>query len=758
MNYQIDNATLRNGAPLMSAYPKHTRAFTEPISATQDVVIGPGKTMPELIRLFYPSAVPEGFRANFGFLDRDNKERIYEPGKTDPFVFRSMKSLTQFREHAHELMAILVRQWEALGLPVVMDKDRGVNVPDGHVAWLALSPDHEFHQIVKDNRNAVYFILANADIVKKACVVRTINAGWWAVSYGGKNAPNKAYFKTSLSAHKRAVTAILDSAQGRALYDKLWNSASDPLDTNPGYPFFTAQVDTNGQPVTRIKTVELFRNLGQFAQGDWGKVLTEVDHRAGQFGLAGHPFAVPPIRRLQPGYKWAHQFTTTPAGLITAFDERGVNSQRVAHMVPYAYNVITAPLSTAYKVARMLLPGTYHDGPAKIGRMATLKKMDSEGKLWLAEADYKNFDRFMAVDLIEEIVGWFTDLSGSPSYWNPAMMYLHKDASLIWPDFSSVTDGIGWVFKPGSLGLLSGVKATSDTGTLVNSVVNGEALARTMEWTEDQLFDYLMYHMSPNRKAPYEYYYVQSDDTQLIQTDPELLKKHGDEFMKAVTAAGLVGSIELADRFLMRHIQAGRDAPVPARVWQNTLSNESPPESEIVFLAGLASRTDGLLGVKTVDAFATGKIRAITKQELEFTQAVLRSIRSFMNSATLVSPTGLKLIDSLLAAGDTTNHSTFTADGSVLISSSDIRNHIIKLLAQSQLEANLAKPNAALKWIQQLLKDKNIPSSAAILAELVSQSSEIRKVISSITAKDEAFFKYASHTMAVTKLAAFSSH
>lgn len=596
--------------------------------------------------------------------------------------------------------------------------------------------------------------------MKKACVVRTVNAGWWAVSYAGKNSPNKSYFSKSLAAHKKAVQAILRSTKGRQLYDANWSENADPLDTNPGYPFYTAQMDTNGNPVTRIKTVETFKNLVSAAKGDWNQLLATVDTRAGKYGMKGFPFCVAPLRRLQPGYKWQHQFTITPSGLISAFDERGVNSQRVAHMVPYAYNIVTAPVATMYKTARMLLPGCYHDGKSKMLRTERLKEAAKHDKLFLAEADYSNFDRFMAVDLIREIVSWFTALTPNPKYWQEAMMFLHDSASLVWPDFTSLSEGGGWLFKPGQLGLLSGVKATSDTGTLVNSVVNGEALARTMGWDEYQLYSYLTQYISAEVGSKEEYYYVQSDDTELIQRSPVVLAKHGSEFKEAVKAAGLKGSIELADRFLMRHLQDGADRPVPARVWQNTLSNEAPPASEIIFLAGLAARTDGLFGQKSVDPFNTGRQQSVTIVEAKFTLEVLKSIQKFLTTAHAKSPQGIEFVANLMT--DSANIDQKYAENLSLryslpprigMRATQMRDSIVQTLARIQLaEAGNKSAFDVTSWIYGLYKDKNVPSSALLLDQLLSLGPGLNQTINNVKKKEAAFFSYASSTIGVTKL------
>lgn len=752
--YRIDSADDRRGAPLMSAYPKDTREFTEPVDATNDVVIGPGLTSPDLIRIYYPGAVPTKFSANYGFLERDNKFREYKPNETDPFIFKNMAGVERFRDMAHRLMKQLCDSWIELGFKTKFDDDRKIDVPDSSEAYAALSPSHPLHNVVVNQKNDIYFILGNADIIKKAALVRTVNAGWWAVSYKGKNANDFNYFGASLRAHKRAIHSILRSNKGRAKYHALWEEAGDPILTNPGYPFFNGQVDSSGNPVTRIKTVELFRNLMKESGYKWEALLASVDQRAGRFGLQGFPFAIAPLRRLQYGRKWQHQFRITGSGLRTSHDEKGVNSQRVAHMVPYAYNVITSPVALLYKAARYFLPGCYHDGSAKRYRMDTLRAMDKRNELWLLEADYSNFDRFIPVDLITEIISWFTEITDHPKFWYDAMTFLHKDATLLWPDYAMTDKGGGWAFKPGDLGLLSGVNATSEIGTLVNSVVNSAALMTTYNWTENQLYDYLTQYMDSEPGTKQEYYYVMSDDTQLIATDPVMLKKHGENFSTALKKAGLKGSVEFADRFLMRHLQGGADRPVPARVWQNTISNETPVSDEIIFLAGLGSRTDGLLGLKSVDPFGTGTHQAISKSEAVFTTLVLSQLLELLGNASSRSSTAVTFLQSLFESARTFNSTQTNGVGKVsnagLANQSITRMSIVRALAKRELDKMLLmgkSPGA--DWLYALHRDRHSPASGALLEELESLSPLIKKSLDQVEGKEHAFFVYATKTIGV---------
>lgn len=754
---QITDAKTQAQAIKMSPFPKRIRPFTEPVSATQDQVIGPNKTLPDILKLYYPGTVPFGFSGKFGFLDRDNKERTYDPAKEDRFVFKSKSDIHKFHSSAFVLIEVLNQAWQKLGFPLKKDKDRDIMIPDSADVWQSLStPGTPAHKHAINNMRAIQFILGNVDIMKKTCVVRTISAGWWAVSYKGKVADDLAYFSRSLNAHKRALAIIMASAKFKKVYAQLWQDAGDPLDTNPGYPFFTAQMDAQGSPVTRIRTVEMHKKIGRSYITKWADVLTMVDSRAGHMGMAGFPFCVAPLRRLGPGYKPQHQFNVTPSGMTTAYDEWGTNSQRVAWMVPYVYNVLLTPLQVAFKAVRMILPGLYHDGPSKVRRTAMLQAQAKANSLFMAEADYSNYDRFIPTDMMREIIKMFTDRTDAPDYWQTAAMYLHDDANLVWPDFSSVSDGNGWLFKPGTLGLMSGVKATSEAGTLVNSVVNAEVTARALDWSEDQLVSYLTQYVDADAGSKFEYYYVQSDDTELIARDPQTLFRQGQTFNEAVKKAGLKGSVELSDRFLMRHTFGGEDRPVPARVFQNTISNETPPENEIVFLAGLASRTDGLFGIKSVDPFQTGMLQNVTAIEAYFSLRMLEIVRGFVANSAAPSRIALIIIDALIsektkieAAYEKGPSTIFSPDKRVALKLHELRAEVSHLLADFELSKTRTLSDS---WLYSLFKDRNIPSSQLILDQIIALNPALKSKIATFAAKEHGFFLYACDVIGVKPL------
>lgn len=753
-----------------SPWPYHERPFTEQNSSGKDVVIGAGKTQPDLIRIMYGANRIAMIDGNYGFLKRDNKIRKYDPGKEDKFVFKNMASVKIFDENARELTTLLTNWWRKMELPTMHDPSRNVDLPDSEkFADMIMDPDSiEHEKFAKDRafRNSVQFIVANIDILKKANIVRNITAGWHIVSYKGRDSEDLSYFKPALEAHRIAILRIVKSDRYQQVLSKLWADAGDPILTNPGFPFFNADVDKEGNPVTRIKTVELFKGLAHEAGYDWDAVLNLVSKRSAKTGWQGAPFVVAPLRRLQPNYaKWQHQFTITPSGLISAYDVQGMNAQRVAWMVPYVYNLLLTPFQVHAKAIRIVLPGLYHDGEAKRERVKWMRDAANKQELFMAEADYSNYDRFIPIDIVRRIVDVLADSfpDGHAEYWKRAAMYLHDDAHLVWPDYLEDGTGIGWLFKPGKLGLMSGVKVTSEMGTLVNSVVNTQALMNCEGWSVEQTADYLCTYLTAKPGSVYERVNIQSDDTLIIAKSPTALVRQMRAFKDAAKRAGLKNSVEIGDRFLMRHMQDSSDKPVPARVFQNTYSNESPPDNELVFLSGLAARTDGLMGFRSVDAFGQGHFSDMTAVEFAFTRRMLMMLQKSIKHSAKPSRTAISLLDELLSI----NSSMTVEEGDVTIIKPEqqtsrsvfarldtLRDGIVAALAEYQLKLAANDERAELlqnSWLYDLIKDRHVPSSSLLLDQLLSldHSGDMAKTISMIANKEHTFFLYAMDTIGI---------
>lgn len=745
----------REKAKVFSPFGRKTRPFTEPNSSGVDEEIGSGQTLPDLIRKYYGVTDVKPFKARFPFLDRDNKERSYSPREEDPFVFHGMGSITEFKDDAIKLINVLMARWKELGLPSKQDKDRNITVPDSEAVWTMLDSRHPDHNKVKGMKDEIMFITSNVDIMKKACIVRGVIPGWWASSYAGKNAPDLEHFMPSIRAHIKAIRLIEASPKFKTVLAKTSEDLGDPMDTNTGYPDFTAEMDTHNNPIGRLRTLERFAGMGT-ANYDLKKLILEVDKRSQGTGCEGFPFLIAPLRRVQPGYKWSHVFKHTSYGLTTSHDERGNNTVRIAWMSSYIYNLLLSPLQLEWKALRKMMPGLYHDGEAKKNRLNVLRK----DKPWIAEADYSNYDRFIPINLFMKFTELY--LSGKPNskYWYDVCNTLHHGLPLVWPDYVGSDSGRGWAFYPSSLGLLSGVKITSEVGTFVNSIINGQGYIDAGLGNEAALTKYLSQYVNKPVGSGTEYWQIQSDDTLLQSSNPDIVFKLGNAFNANVKKAGLKSSLEFGDRFLMRHMDGGRDTPVPARVWQNTLSNEDPAVDPLKFLVGLAMRSDGILGQKTYDPFGTGMIQPCSKIEIQFTCAVLDSILRFFTSAAKPQTLAIEYVKIMLEAGNHMLVKVKGGTGSVKMNQSDATRLDLKrkafLLALANREQELLKlagegmSKASMQTLlYELHKQRNVPSSKMLLDLLTYSSTTFSSALSKVAQKEHTFYLFAMNKLKI---------
>jgi hypothetical protein len=739
----------------LSAFPSATRVFQETDALGQPLLIGPDKTVVDIIKTLYNPKRIVSVAENFGFLTRDKKDRKYSPGVDDRYVFRSNQSLNDFRSETHLLLRCLCIEWERLGLPLTRDKERDVEVPDKEAAWIAIRDKTAIAPLISKHYDEIQFILSNVDIVLKNCVVRSVNWGWWVVSYSGKDASDINRFQPSLDAFAQAWATLRRTSRFEALSNELWDSAGDPMDTNPGYPFYRGDVNADGVPVTRIRMIEEARDLLDHARRRysakefsslWQAVLGEVDTRFGKYGLPGMPLCVAPLRRQQPGYKWAHQFRMTSSGLISAYDERGYNSQRVAWMVSYIYNLLISGFHCRLKALRMMLPGMYHDGASRRARLRTLRTSSQAGHCFMAEADYSNYDRNIPVNIVAAVTRIIADDMEDSDYYYDAAMYLHTSSHLIWPDYALGGESHGWAFAPGKLGLLSGVKLTSETGSFVNFIIHIQTLIEAEGWSVQDAVKYIAMYASDSVAigSREERVYIQSDDSLLIASSLDALVRQGDAFTRLIKAAGLKGEVMLGDRFLMRHMARGRDTPVPSRVWQNTLSNEAPPENAVIFAVGLAARTDGLFGYKSVDPFDTGAFQLPTPCEVRYSRLMTESLLRFTTTAS----SSLKDVCDYLRLLPTVN----TTRGQEL--ADKFRVAATKELAIVELAKIKAMgKNAYSTELYRLLKERHKPASALILSEIIALDPELGGATDLLTAKEHKFFNYAVRSLGVKLVA-----
>jgi hypothetical protein len=740
----------------MSPFPQSQRPFTEAVGPTQDIIIEKGTTLPALMRKVFKVENVYSFQGKFGFLDRDDKERVYSPGNDDPFVFRNAGSVAEFGKSALSQIKMLTDMWKEFGLPVTRDKDRQIDEPDTSVMFDSLIKSGPYHDILINNYQSICFIASNVDILKKACVVRNIYPGWWAQSYAGKNAQDLNRFAPALRVFIKAVEFIEKSDRFQQVLKQVQSELGDPLDTSTGYPLFSSETDASGRPIAKDKTIEIFKDLGDHHK-NFDSVVKEIGLRCKPLGLQDYPLMISPLRRIQYGYKYNHEFEQTSIGLTTLHDNRGFNSVRVAWMSPYVFNLYLSPLQARWKALRKLLPGMFFDGSAKKNRLDRIRS----NKLWLAEADYSNYDRFIPIDLFTAFYTAYLKRFKNQEYWTSMCKYLHKGLPVIWPDYVPNSSGRGWVCFP-LYALLSGVKVTAEEGTFTNGFVNIQANLDTGRYNEQSMFEYLTQYVRTNQPvgSMKEDFFLQSDDDLLTADSPEALHKQGTAFKSCSQAAGLKGTLAIGDRFLMRHCFDGRDTPVPARIWQNTLSNEEPYTDALKFKVGIMMRTDGLLGHKTYDPFDTRKRQNTSKVEVRYTLFMLKDLRHYLDSATQRQTDCIAFIDLLIEAAQTMligysdkleSFNKISPDHASRLDSA--RKEAVRQLADSELKkmANSSFGKKSSAWIYQLHKDKHVPSSATILDQLLASSPDMRKVISNVTDLESTYYRHAMEKVGINR-------
>jgi len=414
-----------------------------------------------------------------------------------------------------------------------------------------------------------------------------------------------------------------------------------------------------------------------------------------------------------------------------------------------------SPLQADWKAIRKMLPGLYHDGNAKAKRMQWLQRANP----FILEADYSNYDRNIPVDLFAEIVSILTESSKDKVYWRQLTSFLHEDVSVIWPDYVAGQTNRGWLFKAPLLGLLSGLKITSEEGTFVNLIITIQSAISAGILTEGSAYTYLTRLISDENNVEGELFFIQSDDNALIHSDLKTLLKFGESFKRHADVVGSPGSLSLGDRFLMRHISLGRDTPNATRVFQNTLSNEDSVIDPTKFLVGLVTRTEGLLGQRTFDPFQIKRYIPIHRYVLDYEMSILKSLHHFLSTASYPHPMGVSYLTTMLEAGrEMTSRCGKEFDSAVTMNHSygtkldEIRVQAMKDLAAAQLKMSTKDPEAGFRaWIDQLMKDKHIPSSSIILDQIIASSPAIANYVKQRSDREHKFYEFAMSELKIPR-------
>lgn len=739
---------------ISSAFGKRMRGAEDTDEKGGTIKLPKNASIKDFIRLIYRSASIESFNGYFGFLDRDNKERQYDPGQDDPFVFRDWSSIEHFKKSAHNVINKITELWVGLGMPVTADTERNISVPDTSALADAIlakertEKQERILEIYRAHTEDIAMLGSNLDIMKKAALLRTVTPGWWAVSYMGKNTDNIKAFLPYVDILVRAMLHLRSTPRFKKLLDETIKDQGDPLDTGVGYPLFKGSAMKEGVPEAKIEILEMFNNIGTRGY-NWPSVREEIASRVKDPVLSRHPLAVAEIRRQGPGFKWSHIWKPTQTGLKLQYDERGHTVNRVAFMAPYVLNLYLSPIQSEWKTLRKMIPGLIFDGDIRTKTFAFIKSR----KPYLMESDYSNYDRTIPNNLMKAFFAGYCNGLPHSDYYFALLQQTHSNLSLIWPDWTTDQRGVGFAFNVSELGLLSGLKITSEIGTFCNLLVVIKSLVEAKLFTEETIYDYLISQQGNSFADPY--YLIASDDTLLIHPDLDKLRDLVNHFIANAELAGLKGKLEIGDRFLMRHMHHGKDTPLIARVWQNTLSNEEPYIDPLKFIVGLCARTDGLLGVKTVDPFKTGKNTGFTSIEKTLYTTVLQELLKFLESANVKVDTAVSFTKLLLAAIDGAfqrDKTWFLKDGDIT-RINHIRNRVVSLLATQELkkmELQIGSTQLS-AWLNQLHKNAYSPTTSMLLDEITALSTSIATKFSELFAKEHQFYLYAMKRLGLNR-------
>jgi len=425
-------------------------------------------------------------------------------------------------------------------------------------------------------------------------------------------------------------------------------------------------------------------------------------------------------------------------GLKIDRDERGNTTNRVAFNASYIQNQMLSPVQSEWKTFRKLIPGIFFDGNTKTEVLNVIRS----SKSIVFESDFSNYDRSIPNNLASAIFAMYARLTKHPDYYYKLLKGTHQHLPLIWPDWIPGKRGTGWIFWVDELALLSGLKITAEVGTLVNLVVIMQSILDAKLMDEKQLFTYLTRNSITRSTNQDVLFLIQSDDTMFCHKDLKVLQRLTNSFISNANEAGLKGSLELGDRFLMRHMTDGVDRPLASRIWQNTLSNESGYQDPLKFMVGMVARTDGLFGLKSVDPFATGRIQTISTTEQEFSIKVIESLLRFTKTAAHpVEPVNQFLNLMLTHARQFSKSSNgYKGNDSALNEITALRNRFISLLADQELLVAAKKDKLYETFLYQLHKNALSPTTAQVLEAMIKSSPLMAKLLNQIESKEHNFY------------------
>lgn len=365
-----------------------------------------------------------------------------------------------------------------------------------------------------------------------------------------------AYVKkiSSLNAAYRSMSPI-----------ELMMRDSDPFDTNQGAPTFSKD------PAMRFLTCSALGLKGYNAKD----IIARSRELCVNVGLPDYclwPAAI--ARRSGPVTKPQRYYRSHSDGLSCVSDSevQGVYTRgRKVFMMPFYFNMLVSPVAYAMKQGRTAVLGFGHDAESE---RRYLEWFTNYQDYEVAESDLSGYD-----------------LSIKPAYrkllWSICRKYGYNETALdllmeyedntvvMSPPWNSLQSGSAAVVI-GGVGLLSGLKVTTEVGSAISAAANLKALIKCKVVSEQDV-----------TAGNWPKFLMLGDDILGLNKKGAINK---DIFEESYAEDGLTVKYAEGYRFLMNHIYNGKKFGVASRVIQQTAFNEDSYFHEGQIMLALAAR------------------------------------------------------------------------------------------------------------------------------------------------------------------------
>lgn len=560
-----------------------------------------GKRFTDLTTQLYGN-VPIPMWAHFNMLNRDTTPKLGEFGKSDPFIKEEAflvheSGLFNICKDVKDMYHDLVQR--ALGAGWIENLSGGVQDP------YKFTVTSDLDSASVDKR----IFLSEVDILTKFSIVRAVSLGWNLTDYRGNDIKPKGKFKDAID-EGCDILAYVISQKMKMMHIQqrvkgyVTNEQGDPLDSNSGSPLFDARVSEDGlSSSSKLETVELYNRFLDDVK-DAVLQLKQFTRALGYANGISNPafkntaFVFGLGRRSQAGVKYNPLYELFTLGLSLIHIIRGLPSTRVIWMAPYVLNLLLSPFESMLKIIKESIVGLSYDDED----MAFLLKL-IETKYYISiEYDYSNYDRFILVYLIEQLLmklKFYCKDNAHIRDFLEVYTYAYKNITVLATDPKLGARFSGMLYKILIAGLLSGIKLTNLIGSFGNVVKNIAVSLLSKTMNRNLWISFLMADVKEQKTPQVPVLNLISSDDLLNCFEPGYDKNYTEQFKSLCSHIGLPIKTNTGSKFLMKHMIGGMYTPIYSRILQNTISPEKEGISAAKFMLGFVSRTDGVLGMHT---------------------------------------------------------------------------------------------------------------------------------------------------------------